>query len=461
MDKVTSDVLVAKTRLLRAREQSAATRLLSLRKVAQETPARQKIVVLTGAERPKKCRPLAPRPKISLQEKLAGIYADEPTPLPLKLESAALAEDASVEDIRSAEGSIEFWGEHSPLRQGASDFNSSSANGALDSPTPRGRGISASSADTSLGTKGSFRENRGGGMKKGRSDAAGSSQSSAIAPVAAPVMAPPPPARDPVVAKRRSLKGIRPVGSSVSAPPPLVSRAKPGAPPPLLSQASRAPAGASVKPPPPPPPSLSHGSNLYGGGDSRSLPPPPPPMAPNPHDAEGGMNPPPPPLPRPPPPAVSGSVPQFTPPPPPPPSKPASAPAPQPPLPPPRTSQSQVAPPPPPPPPPPLPPVPSSQPQPPSFQLLPPTGFQPPPPPLPRAAAQPPLPPPPPSASQGPSASDALPIILPHDMTCQILLLVRDNALDSLACFLCFRKLRFMLAGAGFKKAFAYEVIFF
>ncbi|CAN0539449.1 unnamed protein product, partial [Ectocarpus sp. 8 AP-2014] len=272
VEKVTSDVVIAKTRLNRAREQSAATRLLDLRRAAGETPARQKIVVLTGSERPTKCRPLPPRRRISLKEKLAGIYADEPpSSLSLASDSVTLPGSAAagLGDAGSVAETADMWGEHdsSPSSSrvgGISDLPSPSVGGGGGGGSPRSFKPDGSSASPAA----SPREAAAGGgdsaSKKGRLDLAAAARK-AVAPVPVPTMAPPPPARDPVVMnKRLSAKQARPAGGAVGAPPPLVSRAKPGAPPPLLSQAGRGSSMSSVS------------SRPEGG--SKPLPPPPPPQ---------------------------------------------------------------------------------------------------------------------------------------------------------------------------------------
>lgn len=339
VEKVTSDVVIAKTRLNRTREQSAATRLLALRKAAEETPARQKIVVLTGAERPTQCRPLPPRRRAPLKEKLRGIYADEPELLS-QLSSdggTAAGNTAAAGDNSSVAETSEMWGEHSPSssKLGVSELPSPSVHGG--SPRSSKAGFSAAPGE------GSPRASAGGAdgrKERDRADLAAATRK-AVAPVVVPAMAPPPPARDSVVTNKRlsSSKAIsRPGGGGVGAPPPLLSRAKPGAPPPLLSQSKGAgrrssggiAAAAAGKPPPPPPPpppvpkqspfSVTD-SSVQMSASPRPAPPPPPPKSvssppPPPRPPmSGAPQPPPPPLPAssraprlpspPPPPSVS------------------------------------------------------------------------------------------------------------------------------------------------------------
>ncbi|CAM9443751.1 unnamed protein product, partial [Laminaria digitata] len=326
VESVTSDVVVARTRLLRAREQSAATRLLALRRAAGEAPARQKIVVLTGSERPTKCRPLPPRKRISLKEKLGGIYADAPAQLSLSSDAATLAASAGSGDTSSMAETAELWGEHSPSMLGMSELPSPSVGGSGGTPSSPRNGFASPLDLASPGAKGGGKGGGGGEARKkekGQLDLAAATRK-AIAPVAAPVLAPPPPARDSVVMnKRLSGMGPRPgAAGAVGAPPPLVSRAKPGAPPPLLSQAgSGGTGGLGGKPPPPPPPALSSRSSYPGDGNSRARPPPPPPppasnSAPN--SSGGNARATTPPLPRPPPP-IPRSAAAAPPPPPPPP----------------------------------------------------------------------------------------------------------------------------------------------
>ncbi|CAM9535281.1 unnamed protein product [Ectocarpus sp. 6 AP-2014] len=319
VEKVTSDVVIAKTRLNRAREQSAATRLLDLRRAAGETPARQKIVVLTGSERPTKCRPLPPRRRISLKEKLGGIYADEPpSSLSLASDSVTLpgSAGAGLGDPGSVAETADMWGEHnsSPSSSrvgGISDLSSPSVGGG-GGGSPRSFKPDGSSASPAA----SPREAAAGGgdsaSKKDRLDLAAAARK-AVAPVPVPTMAPPPPARDPVVMnKRLSAKQARPAGGAAGAPPPLVSRAKPGAPPPLLSQAGRGSSMSSVSsrpeggskplpPPPPPPPPQPSASSLFSVPEAQTpappLPPPPPPPK---ASSQAAASPPPPPPPPPP-----------------------------------------------------------------------------------------------------------------------------------------------------------------
>eukprot|EP00904_Undaria_pinnatifida_P004742 jgi/Undpi1/14269/HiC_scaffold_9.g03918.m1 len=363
VEHVTSDVVIARTRLLRAREQSAATRLLALRRAAEAAPARQKIVVLTGSERPTKCRPLPPRRRTSLKEKLGGIYADEPPPLSLSSDAATLPGSAESGDMSSMAETAELWGEHSPSMLGVSELPSPSAGGGGSGVTPSSPRNGFASPPSLASPESKARGNGGGGgearkKEKGQLDLAAATRA-VIAPVAAPALAPPPPARDVVVMnKRLSGMGPRPgAAGAVGAPPPLVSRAKPGAPPPLLSQASSGGMGrGGGKPPPPPPPALSARPSYPGNGESRARPPPPPPPPasnPTPYSTEGISRAATPPLPRPPPPIPRSAA--ATPPPPPPPtsataSMTVSAPAPPPPLPPPKAASRQPPPPPPPPP---------------------------------------------------------------------------------------------------------------
>ncbi|CAN0436898.1 unnamed protein product, partial [Ectocarpus fasciculatus] len=329
VEKVTSDVVIAKTRLNRAREQSAATRLLALRRAAGETPARQKIVVLTGSERPTKCRPLPPRRRISLKEKLGGIYADEPpSSLSLASDSVTLpgSAGAGLGDAGSVAETADMWGEHSSSPSssrvgGISDLPSPSvgggAGGSPRSFKPRGSSASPAASPRAAATGG------GDSAKKDRLDLAAAARK-AVAPVPVPAMAPPPPARDPVVMnKRLSAKQARPAGGAVGAPPPLVSRAKPGAPPPLLSQAGR---GSSMtegmaagKPPPPPPPPPAPSVSSRSEGGSKPLPPPPPPQPSASLFSVPEAQTPAPPLPPPPPPPKAASRAASSPPPPPPP----------------------------------------------------------------------------------------------------------------------------------------------
>eukprot|EP00752_Nemacystus_decipiens_P006021 g5438.t1 len=213
MEKVTSDVVVAKTRLNRTRDQSSATRLLALRKAAAETPARQKIVVLTGAERPTKCRPLPPRRRISLKEKLGGIYADEPPPLSLGSDATTLAGGtaAGLGDTNSQAETAETWGEHSPVssRMGMSELPSPSAHGGTPRSSKAG-GFSASPATSPRAAGG----DRASKKEKERLEIAAAARK-AVAPVVVPAMAPPPPARDSIVMnKRLSTKLARPAGRS-------------------------------------------------------------------------------------------------------------------------------------------------------------------------------------------------------------------------------------------------------
>ncbi|CBJ27349.1 conserved unknown protein [Ectocarpus siliculosus] len=318
VEKVTSDVVIAKTRLNRAREQSAATRLLELRRAAGETPARQKIVVLTGSERPTKCRPLPPRRRISLKEKLGGIYADEPpSSLSLASDSGTLPGSAAagLGDAGSVAETADMWGEHN------SSPSSSRVGGISDLPSPSVGGDGGGSPrsfkpdGSSASPAASPREAAAGGgdsaSKKDRLDLAAAARK-AVAPVPVPTMAPPPPARDPVVMnKRLSAKQARPAGGAVGAPPPLVSRAKPGAPPPLLSQAGRGSSMSSVSsrpeggskplPPPPPPQQQPPASSLFSVPEAQTpappLPPPPPPPK---ASSQAAASPPPPPPPPPP-----------------------------------------------------------------------------------------------------------------------------------------------------------------
>ncbi|CAB1103400.1 unnamed protein product [Ectocarpus sp. CCAP 1310/34] len=320
VEKVTSDVVIAKTRLNRARELSAATRLLDLRRAAGETPARQKIVVLTGSERPTKCRPLPPRRRISLKEKLGGIYADEPpSSLSLASDSATLPGSAAagLGDTGSVAETADMWGEHnsSPSSSrvgGISDLPSPSVGGGGGSPRsfkPDGSSASPAASPREAAA--------GGGDRASKKDRLGLAAAArkAVAPVPVPAMAPPPPARDPVVMnKRLSTKQPRPAGGAVGAPPPLVSRAKPGAAPPLLSQAGRGSSMSNVSsrlegeskplPPPPPPQHQPSASSLSSVPEAQTPapplpPPPPPPKAPSQAAASPPLPPPPPPPPPP------------------------------------------------------------------------------------------------------------------------------------------------------------------
>lgn len=446
VDQVAADMTVAHTRLLRSREQSGAARLLAMRAAAAETPTRQKIVTLTGAERPPKCRPLPPRRHVPLKDKLRAIYADEPESVSMsspdvgKLPGAidgGLGMDGT-EDLAEIDSTPS-----SPRGFSASDVGSLSGVKAAGSPrSPRPDG------SLSLPSPATLAGQSGGGGSKARERSMAAAARAAVGAVAPPPLAPPPPARESVVVNRRLSKGSRVGAGSAGAPPPLVSRARPGAPPPLLSQAGRGSTeqgggGAARPPPPPPPPPISSRSGMgaeYATNPASAPPPPPPlpPSAPQGASSEPSLSqPPPPPLPRSPvfagsmggpqsfPSSVSLGAQRAQPPPPPPPplpSKPDSAspyggaPTPAPPLPPPRGAIQGQAPRPPlasppampsfkqPPPPPPLPtpPKPPAQPMPPSL----PTASQPPPPPPPLPSAPTPSsqPPPPPPQSRGEAA---------------------------------------------------------
>ncbi|CAM9308984.1 unnamed protein product, partial [Hapterophycus canaliculatus] len=305
VEKVTSDVVLAKTRLNRTREQSAATRLLALRKAAKETPARQKIVVLTGAERPTQCRPLPPRRRAPLKEKLRCIYVDEPEPLSHLSSDGGTAAGLGTGDSSSIAETSEIWGEYSPSssKLGVSDLLSPSVHGG--SPRSSKAGLSAPRGGSPRASVGGAADGR---KERDRLDIAAAARKG-VAPVVVPVMAPPPPARDSVVTNKRlsSSKAIvRPGG--VGAPPPLLSRVKPGAPPPLLSQAKGAGRssqsssstladgmGKPLPPPPPPAPKPSPFSVPDSAQMSApALPVPPPPPPPPPRSAASPPPPPPP-----------------------------------------------------------------------------------------------------------------------------------------------------------------------
>ncbi|CAN0147074.1 unnamed protein product, partial [Discosporangium mesarthrocarpum] len=282
LDHAAEDLGVVKTRLQRSRDQSAAKRLLSLRARVDQPPARQKIVVLNGEERPKRCRPLAPFKRVPLAEKLDMVYKGKDEVAAAGAVTAQSNGKLSPKNKKPGDGgggglaglglglgltglgpkngsnrSLRELGglslsssrlsvselpspDSSPLRSVARSpvspggrsplpFRSEILGPPLGDAAPAASGLPGSAG---CGGGGGDRARADGADTQGMSVSGGYSATSTspAATVAPPPLAPPPPARDSRLA--RKIPG--PGGSRLSGPPQLLSKAK-LAPPPLLS----------------------------------------------------------------------------------------------------------------------------------------------------------------------------------------------------------------------------------
>jgi hypothetical protein len=241
IDGIASDLDSVGLRLRLAREAGATLRLSSLLTQQKPPPALSKCNVLSGNERPAKCRALPPYVRVSAQERLKRMYAPVQT----------VPDDHDVSNDSDA-------------------VNRSAHDSSPSLPSPRGLGP---------------RAEHGGSFGEGTVDVPRPISGVPTRPAVASITRPTKPAA--FLSQRASSRK----GSGGGQPPALLSQKKLSAgPPPKLSEKRSSTDGSSGDAPPPPP-SLP----------PQSSPPPPPPPPPPP--SSGAPPPLPPPPPPPPPPA--------------------------------------------------------------------------------------------------------------------------------------------------------------